>query len=679
MKRIFRSFVVLFLAVVLTITFMPCTSVSAKHREENDDYWNYWGDDWEDTEDETQAVDYLVLVGQSNGSYVAYSDIAFVTGGNHVMVKAKPLATALGMSYQTNSGHKQKKGITLSLGQDKNVYIRNSKTYYFLDYNSATMQTSQVAYNAEYKQMVYENYNAVHCATLSTLVNYQYYDTRNNSSYANLGYCGVVVYNKYAGITRLPDITNVSNFDGYIPNNNQNNNNNNNNNNTGTINVTIKPVLVADVTYPDIKNIDASYSITQATNQQILDLTEVLNTFKAYNLPYNGIYGCGNCDTAITIQAYDKNGYLVAENKTTGNEFLMNFPTATKLIISGDVKNLVLDFTPILPTLITDNARIPFNQISWAYQSDGYARYYVVLADYMRLSTENVTSAYALSRKFLSTGSYTNPDYAASYQRITAVFKSPYTELISPNCYINIQKTGRGINNSLVVFNDTGTAVLAADYEAKLLSMITTLNKTGLNIYFPSKNWNRQLVMKLPDNTVNTAYSYITVDPSYLNLDHFFDYYFTLHEMVHFYEATQPHYGFRFEAWTEGNATTLAIKTMDALSVTHKDTNGNDYIAAMYSTDYSFLTQDNKSNFEAYYLNVTGWNAALIGYHFTEFLRDMYGSDIVYRIMEKVYAANIPTTAGRNSTYDKQFTDCIKSATSQNVFQLFVEYCVNKK
>jgi hypothetical protein len=270
-----------------------------------------------------------------------------------------------------------------------------------------------------------------------------------------------------------------------------------------------------------------------------------------------------------------------------------------------------------------------------------------------------------------------DPDNANSYQRITAVLKSPYTELISPYCYVNVQPSGTGINNSLVVFSDTGNAVLATDYEKQLTTMITSLNSCGLNVYYPSTNWNRQLVMKLNDNTANTAYSYIMVDAYTLNLDHYYDYYAHLHEMAHFYEATQQHYGFRFAAWTDGNATNLAKDAMDKMSVNYRDKNGYDLIDQMYQTNYSFLTQDNKNNFEAYYLNATGWEATLIGYHFTDFLQDVYGSDVVYRILDKVYAANIPENYGRNSTYDKQFTDCIKAVTYQNVFQLFVDYCVN--
>ncbi len=683
MKKLI-SFIIMFLITATIFTlFSPAEVASAdsnRHEKDNKDIWcdwikgwedwdnwkdweNWWDDD-NDTLDE--ATEYLVLVGQPNGSYIAYDDIAFVTGKNNVMVKAKPVATALGMTYKAYSD-KKKKGLTLTLGQDKNVYSRNSKTYYFMDYNPATNHTSQIKSTAAYKQIVHQNYNAVHCASLSTLLNYQYYDTSCISDYTRLGYCGVIVYNRHSAITKLPAITNIANFSGYIAINDPGNPNNN------QVNATVKPVILTDPSYSDIRYIEATYTILQSNNTQVLDLSEVLSIFQSYNLPYGGVYGSGYSDSAITLQGYDKNGSMVGEAKTAGGVFVFGFYNATKVMVIGNTKNLILDFTPVTPLLITANTKLSLNQIGWLYQYAGYARQYFVIADKMRFSTENVISPYTVFRKYLSINSYTNPDSAEAYQRVCAVLKSPYSELTSANSFISIQKTNKGINNSLVVFADPGTTTLPTDYETKLNSMITSIKNNGLNTYFPSTNWNRQLVIKKPDNMANTTYNHIILDDSLLNLDFYLDYYYTMHEMVHFYEATGPHYGFRFSAWTEGSATNLAKKTLDTISIAHKDDKGRDYIDLMYTTDFSFLTQNDKNNFEAYYLNAEGWNATLIGYHFTDFLQDLYGSDIVYKIMQKVSAANIPNGSSRTTTYDKQFIDCIKAATTQDIFKLFVD------
>lgn len=396
-----------------------------------------------------------------------------------------------------------------------------------------------------------------------------------------------------------------------------------------------------------------------------------------YGLPYDGVYGYGSCETAVTIQGIDKNGSSVGEIKTNGKEFLINFPGAVKLNISGDKHNLLIDFTPVKPIVITTATKLAFNQISWLYPTDGFARQYFVLSEYMKFSLENVTFPYTLTRKMLDSGNTDIPDYSSSYQRITAVFKGTREEMASSFRFIDVKGTSQIIDNSLVIFNTNGSAVLPSNYETELINMITKLNSVGVNNYFPSKNFESKLVLKLPDGLINSDYSYITVDPSILDLNHFLNYYTHLHEMTHFYEAKQLHYGFQFAAWNEGNAITLAKKTLAALNKTTTDSLGVDYFNSLYATNYSFLTQDNKNNFESYYLNATGANATLIGYHFTNFLQEYYGSDVVYRILQKVYAAKIPTNTTRNSVYDKQFTDCIKSVTSPNVFQLFVKTCVD--
>lgn len=668
-KRALKTIITFCLAVSIIFTGIPFTtavaSAKSKLKHSCDNH----------AKDEPKAAKYLVLVGQSNGTYQAYNDIAFLPDKNlnNLMVKAKPIATALGLGYQNYAGRWNKKGCTLSLNGDKNVYSRNKKTFYFYDYDSSTKKTTTNKINAQYKQMVYKNYNAVHCASLSTLVNYQYYDTTWVNAYSSLGYSGVVVYNKYNYIYNLPDIS-YTNLNG---NNNGGNNGGNNGNNQNYTTAKVVPTYITDSTYKDMGNIEATYYTAQSNTNQLLDLTDVLSAYYGYGLPYDGIYGYGNCDSAVTIQGYDQNGSYVGEIKTNGSEFLINFPKAVKLMIIGAQKNLFLDFTPVKPIVITDTAKLTFNQIGWLYSYDGFSRQYFVISEKLRFRLEGITSAYTLSRKMIDPTNREDVDNANSYQRIIVTLKSPYSELVSQSCSVTVQKMNQGaINNSLVLFANTGNAVLAPNYETKLITMITTLSNSGLKTYYPSTNWNRQLVMKLTDNTVNTSYSYINIDPSALNLDHYYDYYIHLHEMTHFYEATQLHYGFRFEAWSEGNAINLAKKTMDNLSVSYKDASGNDYIALMYKTDFSFLTQDNRKNFEAYYLNATGWNASVTGYYFTKFLQDTYGSDVVYRILDKVYAAKIPTGYGRNSTYDKQFTDCIKAATSPNVFQLFVEYCV---
>jgi len=601
-----------------------------KHWDDWNDYWRSWYEDWQKcTEDNDgyseYGTDYLVLVAQTDGTYLAYDDIAYLSGGNKLMVRSKSLAKALGISSKQLSGTGKQKKSSIS-------YALNS----------------------------------------SLKVYYQYYDTSSDASYQYMGYRGVIVYSKTAKVNTLPVLSQVTNLEDN-PWYSQNTNNNN------VTYLTVKPSTVYHGSYSEYKYTEATYQIQQTTTPLLFNLSEVYAAFIADGLPSNGVYGYGYCDTAITLQGYNNANVLVGESKSAAGAFLIDFPNATQLKIIGVAKNLLLDFTPVKPIVLTSTSVLSFSQISWLYPNDKYARQYFILADHMKLTPVNINCGYDYSRRMLNPTNSEAVDYANSYQRITVILKRTVTEPIPSGCSFYAEKTSQQVNNSRVVFPDTGSAVLAADYSAKLLQMVDSLNKVGLNTYFPSKNWERLLTIKLSDNTANTAYTLIYLDSSYLNLDYFYDYYAHLHEMTHFYEATQLHYGFRFEAWAEGNAATLAKKTMDYMGVSHSDPQGKDILDGIYATNYSFLTQDNKNNFETYYLNVTGSNASLIGYHFTDFLQDIYGKDVVYRILQKVYAANIPTGNGRNSTYDKQFIDCIKAATSSNVFKLFVEYCINKQ
>ncbi len=656
MKKQLRTLFLLILAIAVILVAYPTATASAKpknhgndhlgnwkdwqddranwqkHWDDWNDYWQKWYDDWKKyTKDNhgndysEYATDYLVLVAQADGTYLAYDDIAYLSSSNKLMVRAKTLAKALGISNKQLSG----------TGKHKK---------------------SSISYALDYKLKVY----------------YQFYDTSSDASYQYMGYRGVIVYSKIAKVNALPSLSQVTNLEDnpwYTQNNFSNN----------VTYITVKPSTVYHGSYSEYKYTEATYQSQQTTTPLLFSLSEVYAAFIADGLPSTGVYGYGYCDTTITLQGYNNANVLVGESKSVTGAFLIDFPTATQLKIIGATKNLLLDFTPVKPIVLTATSSLAFNQIAWLYPNDKYARQYFILADHMKLTPVSINCGYDYSRRMLNPTNSEAVDYSNSYQRMTVILKHTVAEPTPSGCYFYAEKTSQPINSSLVVFPDTGSAVLAPDYNTKLLQMVNSLNKVGLNTYYPSKNWGRQLIIKLPDNTTNTAYNLIYLDPSYLNLDNFYDYYAHLHEMAHFYEATQLHYGFRFEAWTEGNAATLAKKTMDYMGVSHSDSQGTDLLDSIYSTNYSFLTQDNKNNFETYYLNVTGWNASLIGYHFTDFLKDIYGNDVVYRILQKVYVANIPTGYGRNSTYDKQFTDCIKAATSSNVFNMFVEYCINKQ
>lgn len=251
-KKLFHSVLALIMMLTIIITIFPTAEVSAKAKPQTIKSFctNEHDDEWEP---HAQVKNYLVLIGQADGTYAAYDDIAFVTSHDKVMVKANPLATALGLTYQnTSGGHGRKKGCVLTLGNKKNVYLRNSKTFYYYD------NTTKYTKTAEYKQYNNKSNNLVHCATLSTLVNFQYYDTLNVPDYENLGYRGVVVYNKYSYIAKLPDIKNVTR----LP---INDNDGHDHNGDAVTNIKVTPVVTYNNSYGDVKFIEASYSTTKNT------------------------------------------------------------------------------------------------------------------------------------------------------------------------------------------------------------------------------------------------------------------------------------------------------------------------------------------------------------------------------------------------------------------------------
>ena len=603
-------------------------------------YWQKWYEYWQEYMDEKgwtyyseEVESYLVLVAQPNGTYLAYEDIAYLNSRNQLVVETKPVSKALGISYKQLAGNKK---------------------------------------NRTVKYTTLKNFN----------INCMYYNTKKDAYYQFMGYRGVIIYSTISKVNALPSLSLVTNLEDnpwYQQGNNNNNNNSNSNNNITA--VTVKPSTVYHGSFSEYKYTEATYQTQQSSTQLLFNLSEVYAAFATDGLPSSGVFGSGHCDTSLTLQGYNSTNTLVGELKTSPGEFLINFPNANQLKIIGEAKNLFLDFTPVMPIVLTNTTSLAFNQIGWIYPKDANARQYFLLADHMKLTPVGINCTYDYSRRKLNPLNTEDVNYAGTWQRVTVILKHFSYEAFPSNSYFLAEKTSTApyINNTLVLFQSKGNAAVASDYPTKLVQMIGSVNAVGRDIYFPSSSFGRQLVIKLPDSTT-PAYSnaYITLDPSSLDLDNYEDYYIHMHKMAHFYEASQPHYSFT-AAWSEGIAASLAEKAINNLGISHTDAKGYDLLAKKFETDYSFLTEDNKNNFEAYYLNATDNNATIVGYQFTRFMQDFYGSDVVYRILQKVYAANIPTDKGRNSTYDKQFTDCIKAATNPDVFQLFIKYRVNKQ
>lgn len=551
----------------------------------------------------SNSNNYLVLVEQNNDTFIAYEDIALVTAKDKLMVKAKPLAKALGFSYTNGNG--KKKGCAISNGYEKNVYTRNSKTYYY--YSNKSLKPK--SYKADYKQSILQSYNVVHYKSLNTLVDLAYFKSSKASDYDKLGFKGVIVYynnkSNHKNNQKVPSLNQISNIKDIYPSYNDaklkckhdcplcdstldcddcllcyyynwktsylkhkdmkdywkkfnwkdfdwddfdcgdfdwkdfdwnylnwddhdcddcficdygdncndcpfcDKYSNIDKPSTNKEKITVQPVTFRNSSSNDATFLEATYTLLNSSKEITLDLSKVLDTFQYYQLPYDGIYGFGSCDRDLHIQGVNKYGTFTDVVQTSKGEFALDFPGAVSLVISGDIQNLILDFTPVKPIFISEDAKLPLGAIDWINCKDKYYRQYFVIADFMKLNMENLTLPYTLSRQIIEYDSTTiDTDYSTSFQRITVVFKGNREDMLPYNRYINFKKINPVIDHPLVTFYDNGNTVLPEHYEKDVVTMIAALFSNGYNIYYPSKNWEGKVMMILNDGKENVQYDH---------------------------------------------------------------------------------------------------------------------------------------------------------------------------
>ncbi|MDF2904931.1 MAG: hypothetical protein K0R34_252 [Herbinix sp.] len=665
MKRNLKALLMLVLVMAMIITTSPTAMAAPQTKDDNNQKELY--------SLSTETNKYLVLVGQKDGSYLAYEDLTSVIDG-HIMIKAKPLAKALGLYYQ-NKGEKGKKGCSISLNFDMIVFTQNSDSYKFYDYIDTTKKIKSSKRTADYKQVFSNNENYIPFATLGNLVNSSYYDTTNNTNYKYLGYTDVIVYNKYNAVTDVPVLSKVTNLNnnpwfeeaGGIKKGN-------------ILSLKLSPMTVIKDAFEQVKYIEATYQNATTTTDILLDLSAVLTAFKDNGYPSDGIYGYGYSNSSIKVRAYDSQDSFIGEYYSDGGEFPITFPGASQIKVKGNTKNLVLDFTPVKPIVITGSNYELLSHYNWIYGIDKIPRQYFILADHMKLKTVGLLDyAYNESRLMLDPTYKDAADTSTSFQRITLTYNPKNFSDLSAKSYLSTEKTNRVYIEGLAGIENTGRADIGIDYVTKLSNLISTIRSLGTQNYYPSSNWNRFINMKLIDDTPVEDYTqYIRLDKNDFGLDYFTDYYHHSFEIARYYESTTLYYGLNVEAWSIGNAANLARRTLDHMNIYHyNSTNGKDFIEGMYDADnFKFLSVTDRANFENYYMEATGIHAAIVGYHFNKFLQDMYGADIIFKIMQRVNAANIPISEGKSTASDTIFANCIKNASSQTVFQDFIRFSI---
>lgn len=139
---------------------------------------------------------YLVLIQQKNGTWKRYENLIEKSAGGSLMVKAKPLSKALGLTYKKNKG-----GFTIKRGSSRLLtFTRDQKEYI---YTKGTSHTAKTAPEQAYisKQ---SDYNLCQVSTLSNLVYYKLFNSARIKGYES--YKGVICYSKYEPIPEaIPD------------------------------------------------------------------------------------------------------------------------------------------------------------------------------------------------------------------------------------------------------------------------------------------------------------------------------------------------------------------------------------------------------------------------------------------------------------------------------------------
>ncbi len=130
---------------------------------------------------------YLVLIQQKNGTWKRYENLVETSEGGSLMVKAKLISKALGLTYKKNSS-----GFVIKRGTDRYItFTRDSKEYIYTD--GASFTTGNAPEKAYISKL--SSYNLCQVSTLSKLVNYKYSTSTKTKGYES--YRGILLFSKY--------------------------------------------------------------------------------------------------------------------------------------------------------------------------------------------------------------------------------------------------------------------------------------------------------------------------------------------------------------------------------------------------------------------------------------------------------------------------------------------------
>ncbi len=134
---------------------------------------------------------YLVLVGQKNGSWKEYTDMIELSDTGYLMIKAKRISKALGFTYLKNSNG------TFEIKRSDAIYNSYTKNAYDYVYSDGVEEYVKMAPEKAFTSKQSE-YNLCQISSLGSLVYYKGFNSIDIDEYSN--YDGVICISKYKEI-----------------------------------------------------------------------------------------------------------------------------------------------------------------------------------------------------------------------------------------------------------------------------------------------------------------------------------------------------------------------------------------------------------------------------------------------------------------------------------------------
>lgn len=422
------------------------------------------------------------------------------------------------------------------------------------------------------------------------------------------------------------------------------------------------------------KRLFAIYNAWQSYDKVTLNLSKVQNTYTKYGYKNKGIYAAFYSPVKTTIEAFDKHGKRVGKI-TKKDNFYAEFPNATKLVITNVKDNLAIYFFPSTPTIISKDGIYTHEDFSWKKLPKGTRRAYYL---YAYKNSFGNTNAYnhetSLSMHSIADASSIpmgiSEFWSCGYLNINPkeTLKIDDFKLIAGKSYIYKE------DKELFLYGKKGLDI-SNSYIKELKKMIRVMKKIGaLDYVKDTKALKKRVNVSIFDTHPSSFYPDLFLNDTFIDISNLDNLYAHLHEMAHYYDSINYHYGFLVRTWVEGFAEAYSE---DALKELGKIDSNYLYV------DYDFTDYKNSGmNFEPYFLSLDNTNndEYAVGYHFIRYIQSKYGSDVVAKINAKIVSTiDRPTDTYQDDNSNKKFIECITSCTSKQVFRDFENEVINKK